>query len=452
METMLPLNDKITADYNGALVRLELDQLFGFLNKMRAVLAAAEAQSGTSIMYQDAIARFVFDNQHLGGPIIAVGCHRAGLPAQLAFMTRIAGTRLFVVNTSLECLSHTRDILEKMGLNTHTTYHQGTLEDFARDACLVKEPLLLAINCNHQYDKSVEDMKSVYRLNRIPHAVALHGFDPSNDGGSGTVNGAIYDIFGKGINLVEIGEKTGRSRQMPEHDGPCPDGGLYREELGSEGVILFPARRQAEDGRGVAPCWSMTDVGNAPVGPEARKTHPKRFKTGFYERYMSGAGLDIGYTGGVEGVLPILPGAIGVGLGYPGYDGKTLPFNDNSQDYIFTSHVLEHMPDYRHTIGDWHRVVKSGGHIVIIVPHQYLYEKRSCPPSAWNRDHKRFYTPGSLLREIEESLRPNTYRIVHLRDNDDGYAYHIPPEVHSDGCYEIECVIRKIDGPPWILD
>jgi ubiquinone/menaquinone biosynthesis C-methylase UbiE len=166
---------------------------------------------------------------------------------------------------------------------------------------------------------------------------------------------------------------------------------------------------------------------------------------------MTGTGLDVGYSGGVEGAVPILPGAVGVGLGYPGYDGKTLPFPDNSQDYIFTSHVLEHIPDYKHTIRDWHRVVKSGGCIVIIVPHQFLYEKRARLPSVWNQDHQRFYTPASLLKEIEESLSPNSYRIVHLRDNDDGFIYDISPENHSSGCYEIECVVRKIDEPAWHL-
>jgi len=188
-----------------------------------------------------------------------------------------------------------------------------------------------------------------------------------------------------------------------------------------------------------------------PVGAEARKSHQKRLEKGFYNQYMSGSGLDVGFCGYLHGVVPILPGAIGVDLNYPGYDGKTLPFRDESQDYVFSSHVLEHIPDHRWNLRDWYRVVKPGGHIVIIVPHQHLYEKKQDLPSRWNSDHRRFYTPGRLLTEIEDSLDPNTYRIVHLRDNDDDFRYDIAPGRHSVGCYEIECVIRKITRPHWEL-
>ena len=85
------------------------------------------------------------------------------------------------------------------------------------------------------------------------------------------------------------------------------------------------------------------------------------------------------------------------------------------------------------------------------MPHQCLYEKKAAPPSRWNEDHKRFYTPGSLLAEFEESLPPNGYRIRHLTDNDLGYLYDIGPEQHAAGCYEIELVIQKIRPPAWDL-
>ena len=136
---------------------------------------------------------------------------------------------------------------------------------------------------------------------------------------------------------------------------------------------------------------------------------------------------------------------------YSGYDGTALPFDTESQDYVFSSHTLEHIDNHHEVIREWFRVIKVGGHLVIIVPHQYLYEKKMNLPSKWNRDHKRFYTPSSLLIDIEESLDINSYRVVHLRDNDDGFDYNIPPEKHSGGCYEIELVIKKIDKPDWKL-
>jgi SAM-dependent methyltransferase len=188
------------------------------------------------------------------------------------------------------------------------------------------------------------------------------------------------------------------------------------------------------------------------VGTESQKTHATKYLTGFYQKYMHGNGLDIGYAGYIPGAQPILPTAIGIDMGYPGYDGKTLPFKNESQDYVYTSHTLEHISDYKQAINEWFRVLKIKGHLVIVVPHQYLYEKCTSLPSRWNADHKRFYTPSSLLKEIEESLLPNTYRIRLLTDGDHGFDYSIPPDTHSGGQYEITLVLEKIQKPTWDLE
>lgn len=191
---------------------------------------------------------------------------------------------------------------------------------------------------------------------------------------------------------------------------------------------------------------------HGPVGEEARKAVRSRVKSGFYERYLSGTAiLDIGYRGYVSDVVPIVPGAIGVELDYPGYDGITLPFPDQSQDAVVASHCLEHIPDFRNAIRDWFRVLRIGGFLVVMVPHQFLYEKKRELPSRYNEDHQRFYTPASLVAEIEASLDPNTYRLRHLADNDAGFDYALPPDHHSNGCYEIELVIEKITPPAWAL-
>lgn len=185
-------------------------------------------------------------------------------------------------------------------------------------------------------------------------------------------------------------------------------------------------------------------------GIETRKNHQQRLDTGFYTRFMRGNGLDIGHMKGRDTVLP---SAKGIDKDYPGYDGIHLPFEDESKDYIYSSHCLEHIPSMNVTkvLQEWFRVLKTYGYIIIEVPHQYLYEKRRSLPSIYNRDHKRFYTPSSLLDEIEVSLEPNSYRVRHLRDNDDLFDYSIPPNVHSRGSYGIELVIQKIKKPEWDL-
>jgi SAM-dependent methyltransferase len=187
-----------------------------------------------------------------------------------------------------------------------------------------------------------------------------------------------------------------------------------------------------------------------PVKGEASRTFKEKLSNGFFSTYMAGdVTIDVGYRGAHEDAVPIFPHAIGVDLDFPEYDGTRLPFPDGSVDTVYSSHMLEHVADYAATIRDWHRVVKNGGFIVCVVPHQFLYEKKHTLPSLWNGDHKRFYTPASLLHEFEMSLEPNSYRIRHLRDNDEGYTYDIGPQAHSGGGYEIELVVQKIQKPGW---
>jgi SAM-dependent methyltransferase len=184
------------------------------------------------------------------------------------------------------------------------------------------------------------------------------------------------------------------------------------------------------------------------VGPEAASNFERRRREGFFEKYLSGeAVLDIGYRGGDPASEPITDNAIGVDLDFPGYDGKTLPFDERTQDAVFASHVLEHIEDPIRALADWYRVLKIGGYLVIAVPHRDLYERKATLPSRYNADHKRFYTPASLLDEIEEALPVAGYRIRMLRDIDDGFDYTIPPSRHATGCYEIELVLQKIKVP-----
>jgi SAM-dependent methyltransferase len=188
-----------------------------------------------------------------------------------------------------------------------------------------------------------------------------------------------------------------------------------------------------------------------PIRGEPAKSFLSKLANGFYATYLSGRViLDIGYKGAEgEDAVQILPHAIGVDLDYPGYDGTHLPFADGSVDTVFASHVLEHIPDSRTAIREWYRTLRLGGFIVCAVPHQALYEKKRQPPSRWNEDHRRFYTPASLLSEFEESLPTNGYRVRHLADNDLGYIYDIGPQKHATGCYEIELVIEKLRQPAW---
>lgn len=180
------------------------------------------------------------------------------------------------------------------------------------------------------------------------------------------------------------------------------------------------------------------------TGEETRKTWEQKLDNGFFQKYMSGKGIDIGYAGYLDNVHPVLPTAEGIDLSTPDYDGKHLPFLNNTLDYVYSSHFLEHVVDAEFALQEQFRVVKSKGHIVIVVPHRDLYEKRMELPSQFNGDHKRFFTPASLLKLVEDSLPHNSFRVRHLRDNDEGHDYNDAPHVHGRWLYEIELVLEKL--------
>ncbi len=68
-------------------------------------------------------------------------------------------------------------------------------------------------------------------------------------------------------------------------------------------------------------------------------------------------------------------------MDYPGYDGLRLPFPNDSQDAVYSSHCLEHIPNSNAALAEWYRVLRLGGYIVLAVPHQWLYERKATVPS-----------------------------------------------------------------------
>jgi SAM-dependent methyltransferase len=50
--------------------------------------------------------------------------------------------------------------------------------------------------------------------------------------------------------------------------------------------------------------------------------------------------------------------------------GDDLPIEDESQDFVVSSHVLEHFADPIKALLEWDRVVRPGGTIFMIVPHK----------------------------------------------------------------------------------
>ena len=153
--------------------------------------------------------------------------------------------------------------------------------------------------------------------------------------------------------------------------------------------------------------WMQT-LEHRKIGREASKSYAAKLYSGFIRTYLSGRNiLDIGYRGGFGEATPIVSQAVGVDLGYPGYDGVHLPFESESQDAVYSSHCLEHIESLVGVIVEWFRVLKVGGYLLCVVPHQYLYERKWKTPSK-HPNHLHFFTPSKLLAVFEEALPPQS--------------------------------------------
>lgn len=92
-------------------------------------------------------------------------------------------------------------------------------------------------------------------------------------------------------------------------------------------------------------------------------------------------------------------------------------FADDSLDFIFSSHLLEHIQDMELALSEWWRVIKTGGHLVLYLPDDKLYPKVGEPGA--NPDHKHNLNQNkviSLMRKVGHwDLVENE-----LRDHDNG--------------------------------
>lgn len=64
---------------------------------------------------------------------------------------------------------------------------------------------------------------------------------------------------------------------------------------------------------------------------------------------------------------------------------------DDSLDFVHSSHCLEHLHDPEEGLGNWLRIVRPGGFVIVLIPDEDLYEQ-GVFPSTFNRDHKSTFT------------------------------------------------------------
>lgn len=162
----------------------------------------------------------------------------------------------------------------------------------------------------------------------------------------------------------------------------------------------------------------MTWRPNAPQGRESAKI---RYLT---THYTQGRGLDIGC-----GAEKLWPSSIGVDSGKQWGrpvaditgDGSDLSmFADGSMDYVFSSHFLEHVTDYRACLAEWWRTIKTGGFLVLYLPHADHYPRIGCPGA--NPDHKHDFRPEDIGRAMALAARSG-FKLVEDETRTGGNEY-----------------------------
>lgn len=160
---------------------------------------------------------------------------------------------------------------------------------------------------------------------------------------------------------------------------------------------------------------------------ETSKVRTRREAEGWFSRYIQGKGIDIGC-----GNDPLTPDcqAWDRTLG-SGDAQKMAGVADETYDWVYSSHCLEHMVDPREALQNWWRILKPGGYLLVAVPSALLYEQGHWP-SAFNADHKSTWevsTPCPWSNKhyslAEELGKLPHAQVLSVKVCDTGYDYRI---------------------------
>ena len=144
--------------------------------------------------------------------------------------------------------------------------------------------------------------------------------------------------------------------------------------------------------------WRATD----PQGNESGKVK--------YDivQYTRGEGIDVGC-----GPHKAFPHMVGVDSGKDAElfgiamkpdvvceDAAKLDCQTDSLDFVFSSHLLEHIQDTQAALTEWWRILKVGGYLVLYLPHKDLYPRIGQPGA--NPDHVHDFDQHDIRAAMEQ--------------------------------------------------
>lgn len=142
--------------------------------------------------------------------------------------------------------------------------------------------------------------------------------------------------------------------------------------------------------------------------------------------YLRGRGLDLG-----AGMFKVLPHVISVDNGNHAVFGHTINpdvtvqtaenldvFGSGAMDFVFSSHLLEHIDNYQAALKEWWRVVKQGGVLILYLPHKLFYP--NIGQEGANPTHVHDFMPEDII----SAMRANGgWDLVENQERNEGAEY-----------------------------
>jgi ADP-heptose:LPS heptosyltransferase/SAM-dependent methyltransferase len=183
-----------------------------------------------------------------------------------------------------------------------------------------------------------------------------------------------------------------------------------------------------------------------------RRLHDPNFIT----RYLRGNGIDIGSGNDPLGqyveLFPLMESC----QPWDKEDGNAeemILIDDARFDFVHASHVLEDTRNPARALESWFRILKPGGHLIVLVPDEDMYEQGQFP-STFNADHKWTFTIhkrhswGKFSVNVIDLIEGlgDAAEIVKIEQLTSTYRYSLPRQDQTRtpiGEAAIEFVVRK---------
>lgn len=144
-------------------------------------------------------------------------------------------------------------------------------------------------------------------------------------------------------------------------------------------------------------------------------------------KYTRGKGVDLGC-----GPYKAFPHFIGVDNGdHESFGWRIKPdlrvetcekleiIASQSLDFVFSSHLLEHIQDYKATLKEWFRVLKPHGYLCLYLPHKSFYPNIGEPGA--NPTHLHDFLPSDIISAMREVAKG--WDLVEKQDRNEGDEY-----------------------------